>query len=116
MTHFIVYEKVIRKPSAFVANILKDPRYQSNERVISLPGFQAKTFNLYHQWLLTGKLYSKNALTAPEFRFFREISLLAWAIILGHYLLDTNFLDTLSDAMIQCVSQQQHGVFRFFSG
>ncbi|KAH7068226.1 hypothetical protein BKA63DRAFT_556737 [Paraphoma chrysanthemicola] len=119
---FMVYEKVIRASSAFVDNALKGPWLETTTRLISLPDFASDTFDRYHRWLLTGNLHSKLELkgilelykkqepaivSSPQLQntYGRHVEL--WQLCqlseLGHYLLDTTFMDTINDAILSCM-------------
>jgi len=126
---FAIYETLIRKSSTFVDNALKGSWRESTDRVVTLPEFDCMYFGIYHQWLLTGKLHSKmdpkvldesyrrykemnsDAIFNPEeYALLNELVYLEMLSHLGHYLLDTNFMDTVSDAMIQIAKEfRSHG-------
>jgi hypothetical protein len=109
MSSFTVPEKVIRASSLFIDTAMKGPWLESQERVISLPDYNHETFGIYFQWLLTGKLHSKQHLDAGdrvseslvEFRLLRKLS------DMGHYLLDTDFRDIVNDGIVQCSMDYQ---------
>ena len=119
---FTIYEKVIRASSEFFDNALKGPWRESTERVVELPEFAGMHFAMYHRWVLTGQLCSMTDLVDPlpaatskrheqTYRLYREVLVLKSLTHLGHYLRDTNFTDTVNDALLQCTTElQSHGV------
>jgi hypothetical protein len=111
-THdFAVYEKLIRNSSAFMDAALKEPWKESASRVVCLPDFRNETFDIYHLWLLSGKLHSRKERTndsntkvpPPSLSYLNgEVIALRKLSHLGHYLLDTDFTDVVCDALLQC--------------
>jgi hypothetical protein len=103
---FAVYEKVIRRSSAFMNNALKEPWKESNNRIVRLPDFNAGTFDIYHFWLLSDRLHCRNktggAAKTKYMDLFDELHTLQRLSHLGHYLVDVSFTDTVSDAILQC--------------
>ncbi|KAI4688011.1 uncharacterized protein J4E84_004939 [Alternaria hordeiaustralica] len=102
---FLVPEDRIRASSEFVDAAMRGPWQESQERVITLPDFDIHTFGIYFQWLVTGVVHSKSYLADgndPALPLFTEMLLLPKLSDLGHYLLDTDFRDTLNDVLIQC--------------
>ncbi|KAF2126887.1 hypothetical protein P153DRAFT_388207 [Dothidotthia symphoricarpi CBS 119687] len=107
---FPVYERPIRKSSQFVDNALKEPWQESTDRVISLPKVRRNTFQIYHEWLLTGKLHTVpqppngSGMSTENYILYVELIYLSNALHLGYYLLDTDFTDTVCDGILQCTS------------
>ena len=119
---FVVYKSIICQSSDFVNNELKGPWRESEDGVIKLPTTSVEAFNIYHRWLLRGKLHSKPSAevvdnTHEEFKnhalvkrailigailLCQEFYDLAKTSFLGHYLLDTAFVDTTNAAIAQC--------------
>jgi hypothetical protein len=109
-THdFAVYEKLIRNSSAFMDAALKEPWKESASRVVCLPDFRNETFDIYHLWLLSGRLHSRKQrpndsdtkvswLSISD--LYDEILTLRPLSYLGHYLLDIDFTDTVCDAFL----------------
>lgn len=125
---FVIYEKLIRKSSTFIDNELNKPWRGSTSRVVALPEFTYTTFGVYHLWLHTGQLHSRcdptevagwyrqHIESMPEPKVSLEACALSSEIInlellsrLAHYLLDTDFMDTVNDAIIQCVLELDMG-------
>ncbi|KAG9194281.1 hypothetical protein G6011_04316 [Alternaria panax] len=115
---FLVPEDRIRTSSEFVEAAMKGPWKESQDRSISLPGIGKQAFSMYFHWLLTGVVHSKGRPSDyPEFHhimpLLQEILLLPRLFELGHYLLDTDFRDALSDALMQCTSDLQRDLCSF---
>jgi hypothetical protein len=115
-TDFFVYKHVICKSSVFFSDALRGPEPEPQDRVISIPKQRSDAFRLYYQWLLTDTLYCKpsHGLKSQHRAFSRlevglrfELSSLMSALLLGHYLLDTAFCDTVHDAILQCAEDAQ---------
>jgi hypothetical protein len=113
---FAVYEKLIRNSSVFMNNALKQPWKESTNRIVCLPGFQPATFDVYHLWLLTGKLHcrrnsvndSQTTSTAiSRSDLSAEMNTLQQLSHLGHFLVDFSFTDTVCDAILQCSKDLQ---------
>jgi hypothetical protein len=112
---FTVYETLIRESSDFVDNALRGPWLESQNRLVTLPATCSQTFDIYHQWLLTEKLHSKSSpglqywtreiANSLPFEYFHEVVVLMELSVLGHYLHDTSFTDTVSDALLQCTAE-----------
>jgi hypothetical protein len=116
---FSVPETPIRTSSQFVDAAMKGPWQESQERIISLPDFDHETFGIYFQWLVTGNLYTKQqpntpntsggTFFGPSSPFVKEALLLGKLSSLGHYLLDVDFRDVVSDGIIQStIEYHQH--------
>ncbi|KAI4639740.1 hypothetical protein J4E93_009094 [Alternaria ventricosa] len=108
---FLVPEDRIRASSEFVDAAMRGPWQESQERVITLPEFDRHTFGIYFQWLVTGVIHSKPSPTDGEDQLaeltkdlYREILGLPQLFDLGHFLIDADFRDTLSDILTQCAS------------
>lgn len=85
---------------------MKEPRRDPAERVISLPNMNQPSFQMYHQWLLTGNFYSKShpselARLTKEHAAGKDLIELYAAFELGHDLEGTAFIDTITDAILQ---------------
>jgi hypothetical protein len=117
--NFHVYKNLISAKSEFINNALKGDWRESKDRLVELPEFSSEDFEVYHVWLLTGRLHCRDGdkdyadqcldLDKPEDlkdyegSLWWEMDKLGNLSDLGHYLLDTDFTDTVSDAMIQCM-------------
>jgi hypothetical protein len=116
-TDFLVNEHAVCKTSRFFEHALRQPAPKLGNRIIPLPKYRSDAFRLYDLWLQTSILYSKPAPSVVSI-FQRtiadladdvknEISKLMAALLLGHHLLDTDFCDTVIDAVLQCVEDAQ---------
>ena len=65
-------------------------------RTVDLPDALANIFAIYLEWLRTGVLYTRTENKGDE------LYLLSRACIIGHELRDTDFIDIIHDAVIQC--------------
>ncbi|KAF1849362.1 uncharacterized protein K460DRAFT_415740 [Cucurbitaria berberidis CBS 394.84] len=111
---FSLPEKLVREASQFIDAAMNGAWLESQGRVILLPDFDHDTFSIYFQWLLTGKLHSKQRYTKPTIPITAtywslnfEIVALGELVRLAHDLLDTDFRDTLNDGIIQCAAELQ---------
>jgi hypothetical protein len=118
----LVYKRLIRNSSAFFKNAFKGSLRTSEDQSVKLPDFTFECFDTYHMWLLSGRLYSRQAdkrevlvgqNVDPDYNqgydqaLWTEMTKLGKLSHLGHYLLDTDFIDTISDAMVQCMIELQ---------
>lgn len=122
-TDFMVPEKTLCAASLVIDAAMREPRSESEERVFLLTDFGHDTVGAYIRWLLTGKLFidheSQHDLSNktrseedPDMRkhycLLDEICALQSFTELGHYLLDIDFRDTISDAILQtCTELEQ---------
>jgi hypothetical protein len=97
-------------------NALKEPSKELADRTVNLDKFQHEAFDVYHNWLLTGKMHCKGKpadhteASDITFALYSELRTLETLLDLEHYLLDTAFTDTVSDAILQCCQElQSHG-------
>lgn len=104
---FMLPEDCLRASSEFIDAAMRGPWKESQERMVSLPDFDRKTFAVYLQWLLTGVVHSRQRNDDPLSALLQELVKLPELFNLGHYLLDTDFRDALNDSLIQCVSELQ---------
>jgi hypothetical protein len=126
---FLVYSDLISWTSEFINKALKGDWQESEERLVKLPDFSPEVFQVYHVWVLSGRLHSRNGdkdfadvyldLNVPkdlenyEGSLWWEMEMLSNLSHLGHYLLDTEFTDTVSDAIVQCTIELQVGKCAF---
>lgn len=112
-THnFVVYEELIRNASPFIENALKRveeeqiEEFELAERIVRLPGIRTDTFDVYHVWLLTGILHSKEEPDVGDdsTSLLRdELLRLSRLTQLAHHLRDVTFTDTVCDAILHCL-------------
>ncbi|KAI4934684.1 hypothetical protein J4E85_002542 [Alternaria conjuncta] len=112
-TVFMVPEDSIRASSEFVDAAMRGPWQESQQRSISLPEFGKQTFGVYFHWLLTGVVHSRQRCDYQLSALFNELLRLPALFDLGHYLLDTNFRDAVSDSLMQCASEIKRNPFPF---
>jgi hypothetical protein len=95
---FVVHEKLIARRSEFVRTALSKDWKESLERVIHLPKAEPRTFELYQQWLYTGRIpscgYGDHTKDAQEYRNLVD------AYNLGERFLDADWKDAIVDAII----------------
>jgi hypothetical protein len=96
-TDFTVHGELICGSSEFFRNALSREWRESKERLVKLPSRQPKAFQLYVQWLYTGRLHlsprSVEANSTTERTNIKE------GYLLADYLQDTKYKDTLVDAL-----------------
>jgi hypothetical protein len=125
---FTICKDLICETSDFIENALKKNWRSSEDQVVKLPDFSSEDFEIYHVWVLSGRLYSRDGdkwhaesldLDKPESlqeykeSLWSEMVKLGKLSHLGHYLLDSYFTDTVSDAMVQCMVELQAGKCAF---
>ncbi|KAF2867652.1 hypothetical protein BDV95DRAFT_171828 [Massariosphaeria phaeospora] len=101
---FTVHEQLIRKSSPFFEAALSNPATTAHPILIKLPKCSPTDFHVYVQWLYTGRVHV--VLTSPitSDKDTDEYCLLIRGYLLGEYLQDTHYRDTLMDALVQLVS------------
>jgi hypothetical protein len=92
---FSVHEQLICTHSPFFANALNGSWAEADSRVVPLPDDAPPTFAVYRTWLYTGLLACTNGSDSDEWE------LLACAYVLGEKLQDSDFKDTVIDAMVE---------------
>lgn len=95
---FTVHEDLVRKSSAFFEAALGREWLESKERMVRLPEYAAKDFMIYVQWLYSERLHMSPDGGAKE---PTESTNLMKGYLLGDYLQDTRYKDTLMDALIE---------------
>jgi hypothetical protein len=118
----LVYRRLIRNSFKFFKNACKGNWRESEDQSVKLPDFTFECFDTYHMWLLSGRLYSRQADECEAMAgenidpddnqgydraLWTEMIKLGKLSHFGHYLLDTDFIDTISDAMVQCMVELQ---------
>ncbi|CAE7032858.1 hypothetical protein P3342_006943 [Pyrenophora teres f. teres] len=107
-TDIHVSESTLRKSSLYLNRALNKLATQSTHRTITLSEIHATEFSIYYQWLLTGKLHTRKPSAGCEIRT------LVMVCSLGHLLVDTDFLDTVHDAIIQFSTEGHPGTLEGF--
>jgi len=110
---FMVPEDSIRASSEFVDAAMRGPWQESQERSISLPDFDKQDFGIYFHWLLSGVIHTRQRNDHAPSALFYEIVKLPGLFDLGHYLVDTDFRDALSDVLVQCASELKRVPYSF---
>ncbi|CAA9961328.1 hypothetical protein PTMSG1_04712 [Pyrenophora teres f. maculata] len=107
-TDIHVSESTLRRSSLYLNRALNKLATQSTHRTITLSEIHATEFSIYYQWLLTGKLHTRKPSAGCEIRT------LVMVCSLGHLLVDTDFLDTVHDAIIQFSTEGHPGTLEGF--
>jgi len=112
-TVFMVPDDSIRASSEFVDAAMRGPWQESQQRSISLPDFDKQDFGIYLHWLLTGVVHTRQRNDHALSTLLHEAVRLPELFDLGHYLLDTDFRDALSDVLVQCASEVKRVPYPF---
>jgi hypothetical protein len=99
-TDFSVHEDLICSRSRFFANAMRHDWKESEDRIVPLPDDLPSTFAIYRTWLYSGLLTSRGFSTTEEW------GVLCSAYILGEKLQDSEFKDTVIDAMIEKINEE----------
>ncbi|KAF2126888.1 hypothetical protein P153DRAFT_368916 [Dothidotthia symphoricarpi CBS 119687] len=100
-TDFTVHENIIRLSSPFFDEVLSREWRGPQEWIVRLPDCNAHTFHIYNQWLYTDQLHIKPQVGHTLLNDGQwEWDNLVKGYLLGEYLQDIDFKDTLMDAMI----------------
>jgi hypothetical protein len=103
-TDFTVHENLLRKSSPFFEAALGREWLESEERVVRLPTNGAKAFQVYSQWLYTGRLHTRLSSDRKiKYGLREEWKCLVSAYLLGEYLQEITFRDSVMDAMQEWV-------------
>lgn len=98
---FTVHEDLVRKSSPFFEAALSRDWTEAKERTVKLPEHSARAFELYMNWL-----YSSQSLVKVSWDLSHKVMEESWSdllesYLLGEYLQDTNFKDTIIDSMLE---------------
>ena len=96
---FIVHESLIKPRSDFVRLALRGDWKEAQERTIPLPEDDPNIFSVYQRWLYAGLVHTRPNSTASKTD--DEYSMLVKAYILGEKIMDSNFKDSIADAIIE---------------
>ncbi|KAF2122616.1 hypothetical protein BDV96DRAFT_593136 [Lophiotrema nucula] len=98
---FTVHENLIRKSSAFFEAALGRGWTEARDRVVKLPEYSARAFELYMNWLYTSRPHYKDphgmSLAEAESSWCDLLE----SYLLGDYLQDANFKDITIDSMLR---------------
>ncbi|KAI4906272.1 hypothetical protein J4E90_010745 [Alternaria incomplexa] len=97
-TDFTVHEDPIRASSAFFQTAFRHPWRESLERVVRLPECDAIDFQIYTHWLYSGLLC---AIPSEVSGSNGVSSSLVRGYLLGDYLQDASYRDTIIDGLIE---------------
>lgn len=96
---FIVHEGLIKPRSDFVRLALRGDWKEAQERTIPLPEDDPNIFSVYQRWLYAGLIHTRPNSTASKTD--DEYSMLVKAYILGEKIMDSNFKDSIADAIVE---------------
>ncbi|TKX22361.1 BTB/POZ domain-containing protein 19 [Elsinoe australis] len=102
---FIVHKDVLVKNSDYMKATMSKPW----AGIVSINDHDPVVFNIYVQYLYTGKIFSMSSITAPPTPHLGTTVISEedeWALLidlyrLGDYLLDFKFINTIADAMVE---------------
>jgi hypothetical protein len=95
-----VDEKLLRNSSSFFKAALSHEWKESQARIIDLPTIEPETFQAYLDWLHTHRVYVSTSLDPSPDQRQQEMDKLIDAYILGDYLQDIDYIDTIMDAIL----------------
>ena len=114
-TDFTIHENLLRKSSPFFEAALGREWLESEERVVRLPTNGAKAFQVYSQWLYTGRLHTRASSDRLSFHEEKEEwDCLVGAYLLGEYLQEITFRDSVMDAMQEWVQLCHYTSFNVY--
>jgi hypothetical protein len=96
---YSIHERLVSPRSEFVRLALRGPWKEAQERIINLPEDDSVVFSVYQQWLYGGLIH-----TCRDTSFSGaddEYETLAKAYILGEKLMDHDFKDAVTDAIVE---------------
>ncbi|GAB7335170.1 hypothetical protein MBLNU13_g07000t3 [Cladosporium sp. NU13] len=96
---FIVHEGLIKPRSEFVRLALRGEWKEAQERTIPLPEDDPNIFSVYQRWLYDGLIHTRPNSTPSKTD--DEYSMLVNAYILGEKIMDSNFKDSVADAIVE---------------
>ncbi|KAF2643924.1 hypothetical protein P280DRAFT_514907 [Massarina eburnea CBS 473.64] len=99
---FFIYESLICSSSRYFDAALGSDWAEAQDRVIHLTEYPAHTFEIYMQWLFSNNVHSLGVVPDGHSTVLSEWSVLVEAYLLGDYIQDTKFKDTVIDAMFSC--------------
>lgn len=99
---FFVHSELLRRSSAFFDAALKQEWHEGKQRTVQLPEQDPETFNLYVQWLYSGRILSKVDGAHGSVNYLLVTKLYA----LGEVLLDNVFQDRIIDVLVTCVREK----------
>lgn len=97
LTSFTVHERAIASRSELVRLALRHDWKEAQERCINMPDDDVAAFQTYQSWLYSGALFTRPSMGA---RSDDEYGVLVRAYLLGQKLMDSDFKDTIIDAIV----------------
>ncbi|KAF2659814.1 hypothetical protein K491DRAFT_136246 [Lophiostoma macrostomum CBS 122681] len=98
---FTVHEALVRKSSPFFEKALAQDWVESQSRIVKLPTMKPPAFQLYVQWLYSSRLYLRIDEKSKLVDRSKVIECCINAYLLGDYLQDIAFKDTLIDLILE---------------
>ncbi|KAK5120435.1 hypothetical protein LTR85_006374 [Meristemomyces frigidus] len=114
-TTYFVNEHLICNASMYFATAMKQEWREGRRRVLDLCDENPKTFNIYLNWLYRKKLvigYTEDQNAVEHSKW----SCLVNAYILGDKLIDPDFKDVVTDAMVLLYLTKRHAGVRVYPG
>lgn len=111
---FYLSESKLRSSSDFFDTALKKEWQEGQERRVQLPDEDPEIFNVYANWVMSGKLYTEDEDGVLR-RDGQAIPMLSKLYILGDTLLDTVLKDRVTDALAAIFSIECQGI-RWLAG
>ena len=106
-TTLYAHEDVLARSSTLLQDLLKAPPTSNELHSINLPEADAKSFNIYINWLYTGKIHAGHrkdeAPTKASPEGYTGLSRLVKCYQLGSRLQDPHFQDAILDAIVTIV-------------
>jgi len=96
---FIIHEGLVKPRSEFVRLALRGEWKEAQERTIPLPEDDPNIFSVYQQWLYVGLIQTRP--NSAPFKTDDEFRTLVKAYILGEKIMDSNFKDSIVDAIVE---------------
>lgn len=96
---FIVHERLVNPRSEFTRLALRGVWKEALGRTIKLPEDDPEVFSVYQQWLYDGLVHTSSGTIFPT-KTDDEYEALVKAYILGEKLMDPDFKDAITDAIV----------------
>lgn len=97
---FLIHESVIAKPGTFFETALKKEWIEGKERTVELLEDDPDVFELYTQWVYTGKIFCKSTSGIHSPTTSQNFDTIIDLYLLGQKLLDRVFQDRVIDALL----------------
>lgn len=100
-THFEVNEHVLKRSSKYFQSALKEEVWvEGQERTITIDDIDSRFFNIYIAWLHSNRIFTTRTKAQDADSHSKQVALVE-CYILGDRLLDIDFKDAITDAMLQ---------------